>query len=295
MKRAVIVTVSLVAAFALRAAPMAAVGAAPTATRTLVAEAPAKGAPGRLLGLSTVTVPAGVTLAKHRHPGSQLGSILTGRLTYTVFKGAVQVYRVDDMGMPSLSRTIKAGQTAVLAPGYICSQDPGRHPHGREPRQGAGADLARVAVPEGRAGRDPGRLDVRRPVRGRGRHARMLVVADAGRRAATGTCASPGALLDGDERSPRVVLDLLGSWLLLVTGGGPTPDKPGVTLDVPADPNQVSSQLIFRVDDCRTTYGFSRSRGAEFVAPPVDRGGEIQAFFRDPDGHLFEISELTSG
>ena len=122
MKRAVIVTVSLIAAFALGAA---AIGAAPTATRTLLAEAPAKGAPGRLLGLSTVTVPAGVTLAKHRHPGSQLGSILTGRLTYTVFKGAVQVYRVDDMGMPSLSRTIKAGQTAVLAPGDTVSEDPG--------------------------------------------------------------------------------------------------------------------------------------------------------------------------
>lgn len=35
------------------------------------------------------------------------------------------------------------------------------------------------------------------------------------------------------------------------------------------------------------------SRGADFLTPPLDRGGEIRAFFRDPDGHLFEISELT--
>ena len=101
------------------------------------------------------------------------------------------------------------------------------------------------------------------------------------------------AKLYGEYGGTSVVLDLLGSWLLLVTGGGPTPDKPGVSLDVPADPSRVSGQLIFRVDDCLATYKLLRERGAEFVTPPVDRGGEIRAFFRDPDGHLFEISELT--
>jgi catechol 2,3-dioxygenase-like lactoylglutathione lyase family enzyme len=30
-----------------------------------------------------------------------------------------------------------------------------------------------------------------------------------------------------------------------------------------------------------------------FLTPPVDRGSEIRAFFRDPDGHLFEISEVS--
>ncbi len=101
------------------------------------------------------------------------------------------------------------------------------------------------------------------------------------------------ARLYGEYGGTSVVLDLLGSWLLLVTGGGPTPDKPGVTLDMPVDPNRASGQMIFRVDDCRATYELLRGRGAEFLAPPVDRGGEIRAFFRDPDGHLFEISELT--
>jgi hypothetical protein len=37
-----------------------------------------------------------------------------------------------------------------------------------------------------------------------------------------------------------------------------------------------------------------RSRGAEFLTPPVDQGDEIRAFFRDHDGHLFEISEVGS-
>jgi catechol 2,3-dioxygenase-like lactoylglutathione lyase family enzyme len=29
----------------------------------------------------------------------------------------------------------------------------------------------------------------------------------------------------------------------------------------------------------------------EFLTPPVEYDWEIRAFFRDPDGHLFEISE----
>ncbi len=33
--------------------------------------------------------------------------------------------------------------------------------------------------------------------------------------------------------------------------------------------------------------------GAQRLAPPVERPGETRAFFRDPDGHRFEISELT--
>lgn len=90
-----------------------------------------------------------------------------------------------------------------------------------------------------------------------------------------------------------VVLELCGTWLLLVTGGQPTPDKPTVTLSPPDDVDLVSSEMIFRVDDCQAAYHLLNARGAQFLSEPVDRGGEIRAFFRDPDGHLLEISELT--
>lgn len=90
-----------------------------------------------------------------------------------------------------------------------------------------------------------------------------------------------------------VVLELLGSWLLLVTGGGPTSDKPTVTFAPPSDPDRVSAELIFRVEDCRATYDLLHEREADLLTEPVDHGGEIRAFFRDPDGHLLEISELT--
>jgi catechol 2,3-dioxygenase-like lactoylglutathione lyase family enzyme len=97
----------------------------------------------------------------------------------------------------------------------------------------------------------------------------------------------------GEYGGTSVVLDMMGTWLLLVTGGDPSPDKPTVTLAVPDNPNRISSQMIFRVDDCQRTFELLRERGAEFLTPPLDRGGEIRAFFRDPDGHLFEVSQLT--
>lgn len=88
------------------------------------------------------------------------------------------------------------------------------------------------------------------------------------------------------------VLRFQGVWLLLVTGGPPTEGKPTVRFAPPADPDVVSHQLTMRVPDCRGTYELLKKRGAAFLAPPVDRGGEIRAFFRDPDGHLLEISEV---
>jgi catechol 2,3-dioxygenase-like lactoylglutathione lyase family enzyme len=53
--------------------------------------------------------------------------------------------------------------------------------------------------------------------------------------------------------------------------------------------------MTIRVPDCRDAYEVLRSRGAEFLTPPVDHGWEIRAFLRDPDGHLIEISEAGSG
>lgn len=88
------------------------------------------------------------------------------------------------------------------------------------------------------------------------------------------------------------VLQFQGVWLLLVTGGEPTPDKPTVTFAPPSDPDSVSHQLTIRVPDCQAAYDILRARGAEFLTPPMARPGEVRCFFRDPDGHLLEISEV---
>ncbi|MEQ8329438.1 MAG: VOC family protein [Longimicrobiales bacterium] len=102
-----------------------------------------------------------------------------------------------------------------------------------------------------------------------------------------------GASLYREYGGDSAVLDFQGTWLLLVTGGAPTPGKPGVTFAPPSDPDRVDHQLTIRVPDCRGAYDTLRARGAEFLAPPVERPGEIRAFFRDPDGHLLEISEVV--
>jgi catechol 2,3-dioxygenase-like lactoylglutathione lyase family enzyme len=102
-----------------------------------------------------------------------------------------------------------------------------------------------------------------------------------------------GATLYREYGGTSAVLDFRASWLLLVTGGGPTKDKPDVTFAPPADPTRVSHQLTLRVPDCRAAYEVLKSRGAEFLTPPVDWGQEIRCFFRDPDGNLLEISEVS--
>lgn len=97
------------------------------------------------------------------------------------------------------------------------------------------------------------------------------------------------------EYGSSTVLKFLGHWMLLVEGGEPTKDKPTVTFTLPTDRDKVSTQLTLRVPDCRGAYETLKSRGAEFLTEPVEWDhGEIRAFFRDPDGHLFEISEIVS-
>jgi catechol 2,3-dioxygenase-like lactoylglutathione lyase family enzyme len=100
-----------------------------------------------------------------------------------------------------------------------------------------------------------------------------------------------GARVFREYGGTSVVLEFLGGWLLLVTGGGPTEDKPDVTFDAPGDPKRVAHAMTIRVPDCAAAYETLRARGAVFLTPPKDWGAEVRCFFRDPDGHLFEISE----
>jgi catechol 2,3-dioxygenase-like lactoylglutathione lyase family enzyme len=103
-----------------------------------------------------------------------------------------------------------------------------------------------------------------------------------------------GAEVYREYGGTSVVLRFLGTWLLLVTGGQPTQDKPDVTFAAPVDPLTVSHSMTIRVPDCHAAYITLRARGAQFLTPPVDYDWEVRAFFRDPDGHLLEISEART-
>src|SRR5215217_615554 len=59
------------------------------------------------------------------------------------------------------------------------------------------------------------------------------------------------------EGEPSIVA-LANGWVIINVGGGPTEDKPTVTLETPPDP-----------------------------------AAEIRCYIRDPDGHLIEVGQTT--
>ena len=118
----------------------------------------------------------------------------------------------------------------------------------------------------------------------------VLVVADQGRsRDFYRSLLGGQVVLDGDP----VIIKVANTWLTLVAGGGPTDDKPGVSLSPPADPSRSSGFINVRVADIAQFYRESSAKGAEFLTEPKDHGQEIRAYLRDPDGHLIEVGQLT--
>ena len=94
------------------------------------------------------------------------------------------------------------------------------------------------------------------------------------------------------ERDP-VIMKVANTWLIMNVGGGPTADKPTVTLTTPVDVNQTSAFLNVRVADINQTYREWTAKGIEFLTEPKDFGREIRAYVRDPDGHLIEVGQAT--
>jgi catechol 2,3-dioxygenase-like lactoylglutathione lyase family enzyme len=94
------------------------------------------------------------------------------------------------------------------------------------------------------------------------------------------------------EGEPSIV-QLANAWVIINVGGGPTDDKPDVTLETPPNSNRASSFLNIRVADIQAVYEEWSSRGAEFLTEPIQRTSEIRCYMRDPDGHLIEVGEST--
>jgi catechol 2,3-dioxygenase-like lactoylglutathione lyase family enzyme len=94
------------------------------------------------------------------------------------------------------------------------------------------------------------------------------------------------------EENPCIV-KVANSWIIMNPGGGPTPDKPDVTLQPPEDTAKVSSFLNVRVADIQVCYEQWSAKGAEFLTPPIDRRAELRCYLRDPDGYLIEVGQAT--
>src|SRR6202050_3383686 len=115
---------------------------------------------------------------------------------------------------------------------------------------------------------------------------------------------------DEVERSARFYTEVLGgkvvfgplptnielgnTYIIINSGGGPTDDKPTVTLETPSDPDRVSSFLNIRVTDIHAVYAEWSARGAEFLTPPIQHAYEIRCYMRDPDGYIIEVGQTTN-
>ncbi len=97
----------------------------------------------------------------------------------------------------------------------------------------------------------------------------------------------------GDSKGASGHILIANTWLIVNVGGGPTPDKPTVTLSVLADPHKISSFMNIRVAYIQACYELWKSRGAEFITEPKEKYGEIRCYIRDPDGYIIEVGQST--
>ena len=97
------------------------------------------------------------------------------------------------------------------------------------------------------------------------------------------------------RKGEPTIIEIANSWIVLNVGGGPTDDKPTVTLQTPRNPKEASNFMIIRVADIWSSYKEWKSRGAEFITEPKDHDIEIRCYIRDPDGYLIEVGQTTGG
>jgi catechol 2,3-dioxygenase-like lactoylglutathione lyase family enzyme len=96
------------------------------------------------------------------------------------------------------------------------------------------------------------------------------------------------------ETDDFAIVAIANGWVTITSPGAPTPDKPTVTLEPPSGLDRVSGFMNIRVADIGAAYDQWRARGATFLTPPIDRGGEIRCYTRDPDGHLIEVGQVVT-
>ena len=124
--------------------------------------------------------------------------------------------------------------------------------------------------------------------------AHFLTVADIDRSAHFYETVFGGRILSkGDGEGAPGYIQIANTWLLVNPGGGPTPDKPTVTLSVP-DPNKINGFMNIRVADIQACYKLWKSRGAEFITEPIPKYGETRCYIRDPDGYIIEVGQSTA-
>jgi quercetin dioxygenase-like cupin family protein len=96
----------------------------PTTVREVLASTRVASPPGHTLVLVKVTAMPGALLAKHRHPGTQSVSIVSGSVSYTVYKGIARIYHGPADAAAKPVRVITAGHSGAIRAGDWFTETP---------------------------------------------------------------------------------------------------------------------------------------------------------------------------
>ena len=91
---------------------------------------------------------------------------------------------------------------------------------------------------------------------------------------------------------PYATLARAGMRLSLAEQGHPAEDRPGVTMNAPADPSSLQVVLVLEMSGVREAYESLSAAGVPFLAEPYSPAwGGHRCFAMDPDGYLVELEE----
>ncbi len=99
----------------------------------------------------------------------------------------------------------------------------------------------------------------------------------------------------GDQGGEPPYIRIANTWMILNVGGGPTPDKPTVTLRTPPTLNEFSSFLNIRVADIQAMLRALEEPRRNVSDRTSDKYGETRCYIRDPDGYIIEVGQSKSG
>jgi catechol 2,3-dioxygenase-like lactoylglutathione lyase family enzyme len=91
---------------------------------------------------------------------------------------------------------------------------------------------------------------------------------------------------------PYATLACAGTRVSLAEQGHPAEDRPGVTMNAPADRSSLQVVLVLEMSGVREAHESLSASGVRFLAEPYSPPwGGHRCFAIDPDGYLVELEE----
>jgi catechol 2,3-dioxygenase-like lactoylglutathione lyase family enzyme len=125
-----------------------------------------------------------------------------------------------------------------------------------------------------------------------GRVGAILAVADVGRSVAFYSGRLGFEVEAAYDDPPYATLARARARLSLAEQGHPADDRPGVTMNAPADPSSLQVVLVLEMSGVQEAYEELSAAGVPFLAEPYSPPwGGHRCFAVDPDGYLVELEE----